>query len=157
MVKIFQELVKAIITHPVFSIVTALFGFLLGHRLALGRDKRQEFNKAADNFREAFLTEKRLLDIRHAPVEFENKSALEIIEPVIQKHTEAMLRFIHYLPWWKKLSFTRAWNQYAHYKVKGEPDTPYLAMYGQEKWDGKDPKILAIKRIDKLLKYAKHK
>jgi len=151
------ELCQQIIKNPISGIIWALIAFLVGNRLAIGREKIKDFNCAAAFFREAFLPERRLLDIRHAPEGSENKSALDIIEPAIQRHTEAMLRFVHYLPRWKRIGFTRAWNKYAHYKVKGESDTPYLAMYGQEKWEGKDPKELAIKRIDKLLKYAKRK
>jgi hypothetical protein len=50
-----------------------------------------------------------------------------------------------------------AWSEYAHYKVKGEPDYRYLAMYNEETWEGKNTKELAKKRINKLLKYAKPK
>jgi hypothetical protein len=139
----------------IFSLITGLVGFWLGHRLAIGRDRRREFNVAAAAFRDALAPEKILLDIRHAGDQYENKSAMEIIEPAIQRHTEAMIRFSPYLSWWKKIRFNRAWNQYAHFKVKGEPDTPYLAMYAEEKWDGKNTKDLAIKRIGKLIHFAK--
>lgn len=152
-----MELPLQIIKNPAFGIVWGLIGFLIGNRLALGRDKRQEFNQAAAALREAFLPERLLLDIRHAPKGSEDKSAFEIIEPAIQRHTEAMVRFLDHLPWWKKFFFTRAWNQYMHYKAKGVPDTPFPAMYAEEKWEGKDTRKLAIKRIDKLLKFAQPK
>lgn len=41
----------------VVSIVTFVLGLLLGHRLALGRDKRKEFNEAAQPVREWLLQE----------------------------------------------------------------------------------------------------
>ena len=146
-----------ILTDPLFPLVTLLLGFLIGHRLAIGRDKRNDFNKAASIFRDTFLPERLLLDIRHAPDASKSNSAMEIIEPAIPRHTEAMLRFIDNLSWWKQICFTRAWNKYAHYKVKGEPDTPFLAMYFEDKWEGRDTKELAIERIEKILKFAEPK
>ena len=136
------------------SIIGAVVGGAIGYRSASYVSKREEFNNAAAIFREAFIPERLLLDIRHAPEESSNKTALDIIEPAIKCHIEAMLRFRNYLPWWKRILFKLAWNEYAHYKVKGEPDTPYFTMYGEEMWEGVNTKSLAIKRIDKLLKFA---
>jgi hypothetical protein len=147
----------ATILAAVIGAITGLVGIIGTYMGATRNIKRQEFNTAAAIFRDAFLPEILLLDIRHAPEGKESKSAMEIIEPAIMRHTEAMLRFIPYLHWWNRFCFTHAWNQYAHYKVKGEPDTPYLAMYAEERWEGKDTKELALKRIEDILKFAKHK
>lgn len=38
---------KSIFTNPTFSIITGLVGFLLGHYLTIGRDRRREFNEIA--------------------------------------------------------------------------------------------------------------
>lgn len=148
---------EAIILAAIIGIIGGIIGVVGTYIGATRNIKRQEFNQAAAAFREALLPERLLLDIRHAPEGSENKSAMDIIEPAIQRHTEAMLRFIHYLPKWKQFCFTRAWNQYAHYKVKGEPDTPYLPMYAEGRWEGRDTKELAVERIDRLLKFAKQK
>jgi hypothetical protein len=40
-----------------FSIIAALIGFLMGHRFSIGRDRRQEFNQAANHFIKAFTEE----------------------------------------------------------------------------------------------------
>lgn len=148
---------EATILAAVIGAVTGIVG-VIGTYIGTTRNiRRQEFNQAASLFREAFFPERLLLDIRHAPEGTDQKTAMDIIEPAIQRHTEAMLRFAEYIPRWQTYCFTRAWNQYAHYKVKGEPDTQYLAMYAEERWDGKDTKELAVERIDKLLKFAKRK
>ena len=51
------ESVKQIIKDPFFGIVWALIGFILGHWLAIGRDKRKAFNNASSIFRESFTEE----------------------------------------------------------------------------------------------------
>ena len=43
-------------------IVTFLLGGLVGHRLALGRDKRKEFNEYSDPIRDALWKQKETLD-----------------------------------------------------------------------------------------------
>jgi hypothetical protein len=139
------------------ALVGAVVGGLLTYKTSVNISKRQEFNKAAAAFREAFMNERLFLDFRHAPEESEYQSAFDIIEPAIQKHTEAMYRFSHYLSWWEKRCFSRAWRRYAHDSApgKGEPDTPFFKMYAERVWEGKNTKELAIERIDRLLKFAK--
>ena len=47
-----------ILTNPFFSLITLLLGFLIGNRLAIGRDRRKEFNEVADPLAK-ILTEER--------------------------------------------------------------------------------------------------
>ncbi len=47
-----------ILTTPLFSLVTLLLGFLIGNRLAIGRDRRKEFNTAADVLDEILTKER---------------------------------------------------------------------------------------------------
>ena len=121
------------------ALVGAVVGGLLTYKTSINISRRQEFNKAAASFREAFMPERLALDIHHAPEENEHKTAYEIIEPAIQKQTEAMFRFAHYLPWWQRRGFIKAWDGYAHDSPPGgdEPDTPFFALYHERK-DGKE-------------------
>ncbi|KAF0216564.1 MAG: hypothetical protein FD174_3658 [Geobacteraceae bacterium] len=43
-----QDVVYGIITHPTFFIPAGLFGYLLGNWFTIGRDRRKEFNEAAE-------------------------------------------------------------------------------------------------------------
>lgn len=48
-----------VVTNPLFGVLTALIGFFCGHRVALWRDRRKEFNEVADILFRALLTEKK--------------------------------------------------------------------------------------------------
>ena len=51
------DLAMAILTHPAFGVVTFLIGMLAGNYLAIGRDRRKEFNQAAATFKSKVLSE----------------------------------------------------------------------------------------------------
>ena len=50
--------INAIITEPLFSLFTGLCGFFFGHRIAIWRDRRKEFNEAAEVFFENLSNER---------------------------------------------------------------------------------------------------
>lgn len=47
----FQELLRSPVVQLAAPLVTGLIGFILGHRLAIGRDRRNEYNAIADQLR----------------------------------------------------------------------------------------------------------
>jgi len=53
------QFVINIITHPAFNFASALFGFLVGNYFAISRDRRNDFNKAADILAEVLIKERR--------------------------------------------------------------------------------------------------
>lgn len=82
-------------TTGVISLLTFFVGLLLGHWLAIGRDKRKEFNECSIPIREW------LLRIKEAPTPFDPlPSALEID------------RFAVRLCWWKRSAFYKHLEKY---------------------------------------------
>ena len=47
----FQELLRSPVVQLAAPLVTGLIGFILGNRLAIGRDRRNEYNVQADRMR----------------------------------------------------------------------------------------------------------
>lgn len=47
----FQDLLRSPVVQLAAPLVTGLIGFILGHRLAIGRDRRNEYNAIADQVR----------------------------------------------------------------------------------------------------------
>lgn len=94
-----QEIIYKTITHPLFFIPASGIGYLLGHWLAIGKDRRKEFNEVADIlFRE--LTD-------------------EVISPDFKT-------FRRRLPWCKHKAFDKCVTEYKEArsnKNKTEPDS----------------------------------
>lgn len=77
------------------SLLTFLLGLILGHWLAIGRDKRKEFNKALEPIRVWLLRAK---DSPSPYTEWPSEEELD--------------RFIHYLRPWQRASFQKHLGRY---------------------------------------------
>ena len=56
-----------LLASPWIPFLTFLGGLLVGHRLALGRDRRNDYNAALDSVREGLLGERRSMGYRAGP------------------------------------------------------------------------------------------
>ncbi len=151
-----------ILTSPAFPLITLFLGFLVGHRLSIGRDQRQEFNKAAAIFRDAFLPE--ITFLRHNANIGGLGSSNDLGELLrfgyIHRHLKALEIFKPYLLPKKRGDIDKAWQEYCCH-----PDNQNAPFFEQYSWKvankGKDYekqlKILALNNIEKILEFAKPK
>lgn len=122
-----------ILTSPVFPLATLLLGFLIGHRLAIGRDKQNEFNKAAVNFRNAFLPEISYLEhgIPLKKTGSTDQSVKWFLRTGLSRHTEALCVFKVYLSNDDRSNINEVWNEYRtqcdSYDSKPMPDNEKIA------------------------------
>ena len=111
------------------SLLTALLGLLIGNRLAIGRDRRKEFNALAEPIRILLLREKERPNLsRAAP----NKIDLAVLR--------------ERLPFWKRRRFDRALQNYQ--KSKGKENLE-RDQYGSASYKNQS---LVIHGIDALLR-----
>ena len=76
------------------NLITFLVGLLVGNRLAIGRDKRKEFNEAAKPIRAWLLSE------------------VEQPSPYTPRpNTSQIDAFVSYLPFWKRSGFREAYKR----------------------------------------------
>ena len=154
-----KAMIIEILTSPGFSLATLLLGFFMGHRLAIGRDKRNDFNKAAAIFREAFLPE--IVFLRHnAKVAGSNASddvGGTLSFGHLHRHLRAFEVFRSYLSTKKKAGIDKAWQKYCR-----DPDNPEALCFGQYSCKPTENtparkaefKKIALERIEEILKYA---
>lgn len=81
-----------LLQHPAVPVVTFLLGLWLGHTLALWRDRRKEFNDAADPIRAWLLAQ---ID---RPTTARTRPGLQELD-----------RFRQHLHWWRRKGWDRAW------------------------------------------------
>jgi hypothetical protein len=75
------------------------------------------------------------------------------------KHRTAVAAFQHFIKGYRRRCFNTAWYNYYSYDDTGKGSTEYLIKYSPG-WEGKpiqECRELAIKNIEELLKFAKHK
>ena len=87
----------------IINFLIFFLGLFLGHRLNLGRELRKEFNDAAIPIRKWILDE-----IKNPSPYFKSPTDIELDT------------FVHYLPWWKRGGFNKA---YARQKDEREKAT----------------------------------
>jgi len=153
-----------------FGIVGALLGAWTTYRLSIKLSQSahdnaidlmqlQEFNKAAAEFRNAFLYE--LIFLKHnacIPEGERTYTALNefLFAGYVHRHLKAFEVFRNYLSSEERANIDKAWQGYCHYDIEGETE-PDFTMYAEDIWEGKDTKKLALERIEEILKFAKHK
>ncbi len=146
-----------IFASPAFPLVTLLLGFLIGNRLAIGRDRRKEFNEAAAKFRSAFKDE--LLALNPA-LSRNSVDTAELLETAFDKHRMAVFDFSPFLPSKSIKGFDEAWHEYYRYDNAPEGIIHGLAKYsgvGHGYEEKRRLRLLAAERIEKILKFAEHK
>ena len=150
------ELINQIIKHPIFSILCGLVGFLLGNRLAIGRDKRNDFNKAADVFRNAF-NETLLLLNPQSFIDKQGEDTYSKLRKTIVQQEKAALEFSQILSKRKRKAFDRVWKEYCY--DDNNQNTKSLVKYASHGSAIKNQKArtVAFDRINKLMEFAKPK
>lgn len=84
-----------LLQNPLLSTLTFLIGLLVGHRTALWRDVRQEFNQAADPVQAFLLAERKGPSV--------HRSRPDVVE---------LYRVEQRLSRWRRKRFTVAWQAY---------------------------------------------
>jgi hypothetical protein len=139
------------------GLIGSFLGALFAHIFAERRRKNDEFNKAAANFRAAFIPEVTFL--RHNAKIDDAPSADNLCEFLragyVKRHLIAFETFNIYLSSNRRNEFQKAWEEYCHYDVEGEPNTPFFEQYFEKTWEGQPTKELALERIKRLLSFAR--
>lgn len=124
--------VQSTISNPVFGLVMGLVGFLIGNRLAIGRDKRIEFNKLIDPIRHDLFGMK-----NHPGYDFRGTWMI----------TFTLIR--EKLPFWKRRSFDRAIENYRKSKADENRHRDGMGGFVYE-----DPAKI-VRAVNDLLKYLR--
>ena len=139
------------------SILSLLLGIFIGHRLALGRDKRKELYEAGKVFRDSFVETQRLLEINppvNPAIGNDWQKTIKLVRKYYQQHHSAVVKFEQHLPSGKKASFRNCWDQYRCYDRQNNCET--FADYECEQMSEELKKRhIAISRIKKLLDFTR--
>jgi len=144
------------ITHPAF---TAIVGFLAGHFLTIGRDRRKEFNKAAETFRDAFIPELSAIRTLSFPDTIDTVDPYKLLKNAFDRHRVAYETYRPRVKRSHKRAFDRAWQNYYAYDDTGEDAYEHLIKYSPFYigTPNKECRELAVANIDKLLEFAQHR
>jgi len=147
-----------------FTILGALIGGWIGYRNALKIHNISEFNKAASQFKNAFLGTILFLgdNIRIKGTGTSNRIN-EFLRTLIFKHMKALARFEPFLNARERKRIRHTWNEYCH--PNGIPQDPnekrnfrFNDYIGIEESEGTDKaKKIALQKIHKILKVANFK
>ena len=134
-----------------FTIAGVLIGGFVGYYFSSSLAKKQDFNKAAAEFRASFVEEQRLLDPNSFADRASAGSASSILKKAIHDHERAMIRFEPFVSKGDTEAYKKAWQQYAGNSQHFEQYTGDTAIKKEE------GRKLALDLINNLLKFAKHK
>ena len=142
----------------IFTGIITLFGVAIGGYIgyitSATVSDRKELRKASIDFHYAFLDALMSLDPKYFCKAESECNVCEILEQTFPQQMKAMLRFRLLLPTCKRKHFDKAWREYCHYDVDGEPEYPFLEQYFEKKWNGELTRELALKRIKKLIGFV---
>ncbi|MCK4828210.1 hypothetical protein KA005_71430 [bacterium] len=147
-----------------FTIIGALIGGWIGYRNALRLHNITEFNKAAADFRNAFLPLTTFLKYNANIGGLGSSNNLrEILRTGYLCHLKALEIFKSYLSATDRAAINNAWDEYCH--PKGIPQNPnekrdfrFDGYMGIEESEGADKaKEVALQKIYKILKVADFK
>lgn len=139
-----------------FGILGSLVGSLTNHFLSKDVARRNEFNKAADEFEAAFIPEIRYLDYRYSPDRRDMPGIYKTLSTAFDEHETAVIKFRTRLKCQQRIDFDKAWDDYCN---KKDDSKPHFMVYAEP--DGVTDKIKArkfyLEKLNALLEFAKHK
>lgn len=149
---------------PVFTLIGTIVGAGISAFIisiySWKRVKKQMFNNATIDFRQAFIPfiqelNKPIVKDSTMPSMFIEKSVpiREYIEKNILGHHAAMLKFFQFIKTKDRAAFTKAWNEYYQPDKDKSPDSPRVSYLLNEK----ETKEIILKRINILLEFAEFK
>ena len=119
-----------------FNVISLLVGFFVGNRLAIGRDKRREFNSLIN------LIRCELLNMKITPTSSLSGAWMITFTLIHEK-----------LPFWKRKGFNRAVE---NYKKSKSNENVNINIDGMGGWSYKNPERI-VHAVNDLLKYLKPK
>ncbi len=151
-----------VIVTSVSTIVAALLGAIVGaffaYRTAIKTMRTQDQNKAASDFRMAFMPE--ILYLEHNVCISEASASTDNLceflrGAYVDRHLKAIHTFRAHLNQRDRKNFDRACEDYCYYRIDGDPDNkPFFEQYYEKTWEGQPTKDLALQRINRIIKFA---
>ena len=136
----------------IIGVIVGVIGAVIVHRLTLRRNRWEKYLQAGVDFREVFIP---AIDrLKHGPVEHLYIDTYSILTHALREQRIAYERFRLYLPWFKRKGLDRAWQQYLNGDGKETPE-PFDAYVDAGDISESELHALALRRIEKLLSYAK--
>jgi len=170
-----NDLFLNIITHAAFGTVTFLVGLWGGHRLAIGRDRRKEFNEAAAKFRSAFTEIRKTIRESQSGVRgFRQTDFFQLFTDSYQSQYDALIHFKDHLNCKEQEAIEKAWEKHCwdNYFDEKESHGPFLHYHYNSEVEMRDGephitktletaftevKQLATENVERLLSFAKPK
>jgi hypothetical protein len=129
-----------------FGIVGAILGAYIGYYFSTRLINRQDFNKAASEFRNAFINQLNFLKSGVNTGSGDTSNIGEYLRAnYVGSHLSAFEVFKNYLPTSERVAIDKAWEEYRNF-----------AQYSN-KGNKEEFKNLALERIKDVLKFAEHK
>ena len=146
----------SLISGFLLGLIGSSFGAWLAYLFAGRKRRKEEFQKAAISFRNAFLPEYFYLkyDTRIDGAESSDDLCEFLRAGYIKRHLKEFETFRRHLKSGKRKKFEKAWREYCHYDVEGDPDRPFFEMYHGDLWEGQSTRNLALKYITQLMSFA---
>ncbi len=129
-----------------FGIVGAILGAYIGYYFSIQLINRQDFNKAAAEFRNAFINQLNCLKSNVNTGSGDTSNIGEYLHShYVSYHLIAFEVFRNYLIPKERVAIDETWEKYCNF-----------AQYSDKNNEAKTKK-LALKRLKDVLKFAKHK
>lgn len=137
-----------------FALVGVFIGVLINYYFSIRLMKRQDFNKAATDFRICFIDQIRFIDRDYA-IERTGRDIPKVLSDAVDRHETALIIFKDgFLCKNQRAKMEKAWKEYTgQKKTMGKYTFEQYATHGNLK-DGESIRKLARSRIENLLKFA---
>ena len=137
-----------------FTLLGAIIGGYIGYYFSGQLLSKQEFNKAAAEFRAAFVDEIRVIDSFYS-IDIESTSIPNTLANAIEKHEKALMIFKDgFLCETDRTEIQKAWNEYTCHE---QPIGGRYSFSDYKNIQKNDSAKLALERINNVLKFAKRK
>ena len=144
-----------IIVGVIIGCITSAFAVYLANISSERRRRLEEFNKAAAEFRIAFIPELRFLDYRYTINRADSPGIYKTLSNAFNRHEIAIIKFRPFLNRYECIGLNKAWSDYCD-KKDGKP---HFMVYGEPEniFDRAKKQKFYLKKLNILLNFANQK